>query len=298
MRHIASSRRLGILILAVLLLPAVVSAQSGGTITVGNDRISFSIDWPTQALHVSITRPVNAQGNAPAAVSRTQAAIRRDAAPLIAQALLSVQLNAQLTLAEFVRESGQTSRLQSIASRATPVDALSDPALQIATVSFRLHLYEDIAASFRSSAEVAPLPDRIGWTAAGEYTGLVIYAPDTLPVFGTFNRSRLTPALLPSLRHLDRSESQIFTLLESSMVQPAALDTVGPVLYHTDESAPAVRRRVGEHPLRVIAIGAFGIDPVDPVLQYEDAEELLASEHNIELLQEGRVVIIVSPDSL
>ena len=101
------------------------------------------------------------------------------------------------------------------------------------------------------------------------------------------------PALLPEIY-----DTNFRPILEQDMIDPAAIERWG-VAHYTDQTNPdAWRERAGTQPLRIMARRAFGIIPTDVMISPEDADRILASDHNRNLLRDGRVVIIVSSDQI
>ena len=298
MRYSQTARSVLLLLLALICTcSAFAQFTGGGVFTLASDRVRYTVDWTGQQMRIVIERPVNVGGgNAPVAVSRTQAAIRRDASAAIVGALLRLPFDNSRTVAELV-SSGEMSisNVTRIATKATSIDSSTDPSLGTATVTFLLDLPSDVIPEFTTLNEPLDLPVRIGWTPTAEYTGLLIYAPEPLPLFGTNRIEALSPTLLPQLWFLDEQEQELFPLLDRSMIDSDTITEFGPLLYHTNPQSIEVQRRIGENPLRVVAVGAFGVTATDPVLQLSDAERLLSTASNRQLLREGRIALIISP---
>jgi hypothetical protein len=60
----------------------------------------------------------------------------------------------------------------------------------------------------------------------------------------------------------------------------------------------ALVKRIGDNPLRIVARGLFGAVPTDPIIDRDDALLILSSEHNRQLLREGRIVIVLDKRGL
>ncbi len=133
----------------------------------------------------------------------------------------------------------------------------------------------------------SPLPRALGDVAAARYTGVVIYAADPLPSYGTSARRLPRPALFP--RIFDDGMSLV---LDKEMCDPASLLRWGMVAYAGDPADPGSAERVGSNPLRILARGVFGRNDTDLLIPRESARRLLASDENRRLLQEGRIVVV------
>jgi len=148
----------------------------------------------------------------------------------------------------------------------------------------------------------ASLPRPLIPQPSRDYTGLIIFAQGTLPIYGRQGSARITPCIFPKI--WDSEGSLIY---EKNMVIPeiaktrgiVRYSTIGQVLQNTPSGiAPELQDLVGERPLRILADKVFGKLPTDPVISKDDALVLLSSDNNRRLLQEGRVVIIIAQELL
>jgi hypothetical protein len=108
-----------------------------------------------------------------------------------------------------------------------------------------------------------------------------------LQAVGTNGVVQARPALFPRL-----FDENMSVILEKGMCAPEALAAWGMVGYATSLDDPVVLQRAGALPLRLVARGVFGDNSTDIVIPTEAALQLLTLQQNIELLREGKVVII------
>lgn len=280
---------------AISIAPAV--AQTDDPHASPADTVSSRVDWSSGIVSVTVERPVTASG--PAAVAQTQRAIRRDAPGIVLDVLAGIPYDSYHTVGSLVSGEEQLiTALERAAARATPVEASPSADLQTARVTFEIDLYSDLATQFISHGRSAPIESRLGFTPHVDYTGILIYAADELPLFGTDQRVLPAPALFPGLYYLREPGGQLYRLVEREHFDPVQLERTGPVGYTSDVQAVGMGDRLGPRPLRLLAIGVFGRNGTDLVLSEEDARQITVSEHNRDLLRSGRVVIVVSPDQL
>ncbi len=133
----------------------------------------------------------------------------------------------------------------------------------------------------------SPLPRALGDVAAGRYTGVIIYAAEPLPSYGTSQQRLPRPALFP--RIFDEGMSLV---LEKEMCDPASLQRWGMIEYASDPADPGPADRIGSNPLRILARGVFGRNDTDLLIPRESARRLLASDENRRLLLEGRILVV------
>ena len=267
---------------------------------VSDQVVSHEVDWQRGTVSIEIRRPILADAaNKPSAISRVQSEIERDAVGIIAEHLLSLTLDSYYTIDEYL--SSDESRIQEVlraASQARPVDAKSSPDLQSALVLFELDLHGDLLAQFIEHTLPESIPQQLGWVPLKEYTGIVIYAAEPLPIHGTDRVELIHPALLPELYYFGDSQREIFLLADAKRMVPEYLTNWGVVRYVASVDERDLYPRVGEAPLRIMAYGGFGRYPTDIVLARSDAEQILSSEANRQLLSQGRIAVALSPSAI
>lgn len=119
------------------------------------------------------------------------------------------------------------------------------------------------------------------------YSGIIIDARGLLPVHGEYMNDELQPALFPKI--WDTNMNLIF---EKNMVIPEVAMGNRIVQYDNSLNEKNFRTRVGTEPLRIVARGLFGVNRTDPIISNEDAAKILSSKENLQLIKEGKVVII------
>ena len=246
-------------------------------------------------LLVTIERAVPTAGAlGPAAVSRTKAAVRRDAPTIIFPILASLPLDSDHTVGGMLNEREHlTTRIEQAARSAQPISARANPELSRVEMTFSIDLYNELAPVFAAHSRPSRMETRLGWIAGTDYTGILIYAAGELPVFGTQTAERLEPALFPAIRYLRGPDALLYTLAQAHHIDPGTLASDGPVAYTDDVQAVGLGDRIGTRPLRLLAVGVFGGNPTDIVLTERDALQIISSEHNRSLIREGRLVIVV-----
>ncbi|MFW6312411.1 MAG: hypothetical protein ACOC2N_00820 [Spirochaetota bacterium] len=293
LRRSAETRIVSRTICAVLLLLVPIAAFA-------EDVVTTSIDWSTGTLLVTVERPVEAAGaRGPAAVSQTQRAIRNDAPAILLPVLGDLPFDSRHSVGSLLETRERLiAALERVATKGTPVDARATTDLRSAIVTFRLDLYADLGVEFISHSRPIPIRPQLGWIPQKDYTGILIYAADTLPVFGTTGVADVEPTLFPGIYYTAGPEDLLYRLSEAEYVDPARLASGGPGAYTADVAAAGLAHRIGSNPLRILAIGTFGTNPTDIVISEADARLIRASQHNRSLLQQGRLVIVVDAERL
>ena len=176
-----------LLSLAVVAAGAQVGNESG---RIDGEAVVTSVDWESGTVIVSVSRAVPTETtNSPSAISRVQAQIERDAPAIVAGELLALTYNSYYTIGQLVDENESLiRRVLEAASLARAVDARSSTDLKWAEVTFRLNLHADIASLFVRHTYTDALPAILRWVPTADYTGIVIYAAEPLPIHGTDRR--------------------------------------------------------------------------------------------------------------
>ncbi len=133
----------------------------------------------------------------------------------------------------------------------------------------------------------------IAHISSKEYTGIVIDARGTLPVQGEFTESEVFPCMFPRVWTEDMD-----LLYERNMVDSDIAIGKGIVHFSSSEIIDEYEDRVGKDPLWITAKKVYGINRCDPVISHDDYLRIASVEKNLELLQKGKVVILLDKKNL
>ena len=125
------------------------------------------------------------------------------------------------------------------------------------------------------------------------YTGIIIDARGTLPVKNEFISSKVSPCLFPKVYSEDME-----LLYERNMVEPDVVRKDAIVQYGSSPRLQDYTERVGTDPLWITAKKVYGINRCDPVISRDDYLRILSVKENVELLRQGKVVILIDADEL
>jgi hypothetical protein len=284
----AAGRAASILAFLILSGGAALRAQEKSLYSV-----SGSLDWSSYSLKASISLDVASAGlRLPSGRSQAESMIRDEAPRLLRDKLLSLQIDSRRDLAEAIA-SGDVS-LESMtdlleASQAGKSAFSAD--FRSFTCEYSVSLLGILALLVRHSragAQSAVLDYR----PTKGYSGIVIYASGPLPVHGEFKSDAFKPSFFP--RVWDEKMNLVF---ERNMVDPTAAKGGGIVAYREKGDTGIMEDRVGGEPLRVMAVGIFGIDHCDLLISREDALLIQTNSQNRGLLAAGKVIIVIDKAS-
>lgn len=135
--------------------------------------------------------------------------------------------------------------------------------------------------------------ESIQQVASRRYTGIIIDARGSLPVQGEFIQDQVDPCFFPTIW-----DDNMNLLYEKNMTNAAIAQKDGIVHYDYSDDESRYRDRIGTDPLRIRARKVYGVNRTDPVISRSDALKILSIPENIQLLNEGRVVILLDQERL
>lgn len=129
--------------------------------------------------------------------------------------------------------------------------------------------------------------------ASRKYSGIILDARGTMPIQGEFSNSRVYPCLFPKIWNEDMN-----LIYEKNMVIPEKIKQDGIVHYSSSELIEDYKDRIGNDPLWISVKKVFGINRCDPVISKEDYLRITSIPENLDLLKNGKVVILLDKDLL
>jgi len=249
--------------------------------------IETEMDWETGRLNVLATQTLGSS-TLPRAHPRALAALERRLPALLAEDIgnlpwdrfgkLEERIERMPSLADTVERLAEflNREWSRITEDGRAVEAL-----------YTLNLTELLPRFFPGAGRLGLPEVPVGWVPIPEddWTGIVIYVPENMLIWGTGITSPPRPALYA------RVLSEDLTVL----FDPAGSGSSF-LSYHSVANRGGIDSLVGRRAYRTMARGLYGEFPCDIVLSNEDARRILASGSGREALLGGKVVILL--DSL
>lgn len=157
---------------------------------------------------------------------------------------------------------------------------------------YRIPLYPDFCSTFITHKKATPVKKVLHYAPSQNYTGIIIYTDEELPVLGENKKSALNPCLFP--RILSQNGEIIFSC---ENIDPEILTKNGAVLY-VDHIDKVPVQRVGIYPLKIEAVAVYGKNKTDAVIPTYLADSILTREHNRKLLSQGKIAIVCSKEKI
>jgi len=246
------------------------------------------IDWQKGSLGLSVVHRVD--DFTPEERSRLRRETLSNLGDRFISAAADLRIASSLSLQDWInRNPRRISALLEALKGMEPVSSSFSREFGELTFRFQLALFPDLAAVFLDhSRGYTPTPSLLHGATAN-FTGLLVYAGETYPVYGEEDEeSALVPVLLP--RIWDEEMNLVF---EPQMMDREIILERGPVGYFSSLSSEGLEERVGPNPLRIAARGLFGIAPSDPIIPRSDAISLLNSPRVGEILQQGKIAFVM-----
>lgn len=269
--------------LAGLLLWTAFSAQAQEGLTKDRIRVSSYLDWAQGQFVLDLTAPLVKDSNVlPVNRFRTETFLAENLKEMMISALFSLRLDSSQVLQDLViRDATLFTSLGNLVAEMTQTYSRTDPGYENLTIRYSLPIFSRLMGLLVShtAAEGDFMP--LGYRPTKDFTGLVIYIPPDL------ENGKLVPALFPKI--WDRNQDLV---LETRNLDPAYLRKWGTMNYSEGFSEEAHRERIGNDPLRVVAVGIQGQTTTDIVLSVSDADKIRFSPFTRQRVSQGRILVI------
>jgi len=257
--------------------------------------ISGTVEWDKLEINAVVSLDMASAGlKLPNGRMQSEALIASEYVRLIRPGILNLQVDSSSIIEDLVsRGEWNSYEVENIALRGRSVPSALSPDLSSLQAFYSLDI-DGISAALIRHRRAAEIPMTLNPVAAPAYTGIIIIAAEALPIHGTKSSALIRPCLFPKIWDADMK-----LIYERNMLNP---DIGTMVRYFTQQDifasgpsglSPAITAVVGERPLRVFARGVFGIKPTDPIINSDDALQIISTEENRALLREGRVALVI-----
>lgn len=270
-------------------LAAFVPAQTVTTIA-----SESTIDWTDDTFSSAVTLDVEKAGiKMPAGKNTAVTRIETELPALIKDPLLSLYVNSWQQLGDLVNaESIELAQLTDIinAGKRTP-GVFADGGSTLRTNhTIQLTAISDLLIRHHYPYKNAkPIED----VASRAYSGIIIDARGAFPVQGEFISDNVYPCFFPQVW-----DDQMNLIYERNMGDPELERVQQMVRYHWSDDETLYQDRIGTDPLHIHARKVYGRFRTDPVISRKDALRILAVPENLELLRQGKVVVLLDKDKL
>ncbi len=273
--------------LLFVLIITLTTILPGEEITVSATKY---INWDEGIVTLDITAAGETAWTAPSSRYNMDKLISKRAPVLTAEAISDIPLSSLDTIGSAILNNttlyGDLLKLPNQVGKTFSTASEDRKSL---TVRYDIPIYPDIASLFINRKTADAVSVDLRYKATADFTGIIIYAGEELPLRSTNRKTLLTPSIFPRI-----FDENLNPVLDMSIVDPEYLKMWGTAGFSIDEKREYYGDRVGAFPLRTMAMAIFGKNETDLIISETSVRKILSSEHNRKLLIEGRVMIIYS----
>lgn len=125
------------------------------------------------------------------------------------------------------------------------------------------------------------------------YSGIIIDARGSLPIHGEYADSEVFPCFFPTIW-----DDQMNKIYEKNITDKEIAQNKGIVKYDWKDNFILYEDLIGRDPLYIKAKKVFGRNRTDPLISRRDALKILTVKENLNLLQQGKIVILLDKENL
>jgi hypothetical protein len=262
--------------------------------------ISGTVEWDTLLIKSTVSLDL-AKAGIKLPSGRTQGELTLSAGylTLIQPSLMDLQVDSSSTLADVImRGEFGVLETEKLALKAQSVPPALSSDLKRMTSSYTMNLI-DLSAALLRHTRPAPVMRTLIPASTAQYTGIIVIAADTLPLYGMRSTGLAVPCLFPKIWDSNMNliyERNMLETRNNTMVHYAPLQSI-----FQDNPSGLTQDIIdvaGNRPLRIFARALYGINPTDLIIDNIDAMQIISSDDNRRLLAEGRVVFVLNDSVL
>lgn len=125
------------------------------------------------------------------------------------------------------------------------------------------------------------------------YSGIIIDARGSLPIHGEYADSEVFPCFFPTIW-----DDQMNIIYEKNITDKEIAQNKGIVKYDWKDNFILYEDLIGRDPLYIKAKKVFGRNRTDPLISRRDALKILTVKENLNLLKQGKIVILLDKENL
>lgn len=278
-----------ILLAAYTILSSSVWAQYNSSMT-----SKSKIDWTSRIFTTQINLDVtNTNMRLPSGRNSAESLIKIKTPGLVKDSLLTLFVDNQNYLGDIIVD--ETLSLEQITkiienSKQTPALYSTDgngvntiKTIDVNTISRQL-----IKHKYPYTPE-----EPIDIVSSRPYSGIIIDARGVLPIHGEYADSEVFPCFFPTIW-----DDQMNIIYEKNITDKEIAQNKGIVKYDWKDNFILYEDLIGRDPLYIKAKKVFGRNRTDPLISRRDALKILTVKENLNLLKQGKIVILLDKENL
>ena len=253
-----------------------------------------TVDWVAPSFNSELMLDIEAAGiNMPSGRNAAIVKINTNLPALEKDPFLSLYADSAYSIGDMVLQNQITfEEISNVMSKGKKKPGILSSDMSTMTINHTFSLQDISALLIKHNAPYTPnIP--IETVSSRPYTGIIIDARGTLAVQGEFVTSEVFPCLFPKIW-----DETMDLLYEKNMAYSDIAKQQGIVSYSWTDNEAEYQDVIGKDPLRISARKVYGANRTDPVISRTDALKILSVPENLQLLKEGKIVILLDKDNL
>ena len=262
--------------------------------------ITGVVEWDTLEIKAAVSLDLASAGlRLPAGRGQGEALLSEGYLRLIRPGILELQVDSSSTIADLINR-GEFSLIDierlALTARSMP-PALSHDMLKM-SASYTVSI-SGVSAALIRHYRPTPVARTLTPVSTARYTGIIIIASESLPVYSMRSAALAIPCLFPKIWDSEMNLIYERNMLQTGISTMVSYSSPAGIFQHNPSGlSPELRTVVGDRPLRIFASGVFGIKPTDLIIDHSDAMLIISSDDNRRLLTEGKVAVILDESVL
>jgi hypothetical protein len=283
----------------VIVLLLIIFTVSGAFAESKMD-ITGILEWDTMQIMATVSLDLVSAGiKLPAGRLQGESLLSEGCLRLIQPGILDLQVDSSSTIADLI-DRGEFSlpETEDLALNANSLPPSLSPDMLKMTTSYTIPLSGVSSAILRHTRPMQ-VARTLNPVSAAQYTGIIIIASESLPIYGMKSATLAVPCLFPKIWDSEMNLIYERNMLESRNISMVHYSPLKGIFQRNPSGvSPELQAIVGDKPLKIFASGVFGIKPTDIIIDKNDAMLIISSEENRRLLSQGKVVIILDESVL
>ncbi|MBI9108127.1 MAG: hypothetical protein JEZ04_15365 [Spirochaetales bacterium] len=254
-------------------------------------KTKMEINWKTGDITISTESfiPDNTD-NLTTARFRISESIDRHLTEIAAESFDGLYLDSLRSVRTFLKENqtGMT-KFDSLNQSIEKISSSFSRDLSTVKNIYKYNIYSDLMPILITHSHPAPIPAVLDFEPTASFSGIVIYAADSLPLYGESGTGLLKPAVFPRIY-----DENMDLLASVKMAEPGYLQKWGFAGYTESTDLRDFESRIGLYPFFTTASAVFGNNRTDIIISREAARKILYNKENRRLIREGRILVIFS----
>ena len=270
-----------ILVIFILILPANIFSQ--------NITQASRINWKDGTIIFDISMDISQRKEVlPVIRSSGERFVRQQLPDYLRETLFVLPADSYYTIKDSALADGRIlDSIKDAGALAKKMQSIISPDFKTLNIRYKYMIYPDIISIFTNHNRVIRNKTLLSYVPTADFTGIVIYVKGSYPYHGERGLTEFSPSFHPSVYN-----EQMELLISSEMVNPEIFINWGSVKYTDSADEADCIDRIGHSPLRIRAAEIFGKNKTDIIIPDEDALKILYNNNNLDLIHNGRILII------